>query len=138
MEFELKTYKVFKIKYYLKKNNLFFFKQYFILKTLQVFNSNSMCLINFQAQQDSNLRQNRYEQHVLPLNYRPLTVFIISVFMTLQIKIMRNISIGQIIIILLLGTFLFSDFSKLRKSITIYIVEKYKNFNKKISRKKGT
>jgi|APIni6443716594_1056825.scaffolds.fasta_scaffold00765_11 hypothetical protein len=25
MEFELKTYKVFKIKYYLKKNNLFFF-----------------------------------------------------------------------------------------------------------------
>jgi hypothetical protein len=51
---------------------------------------------------------------------------------------MRNISIGQIIIILLLGTFLFSDFSKLRKSITVYIVEKYKNFNKKISRKKGT
>jgi hypothetical protein len=51
---------------------------------------------------------------------------------------MKNISIGQIIIILLLGTFLFSDFSKLRKSITVFIVEKYKILNKKINRKKGT
>jgi hypothetical protein len=49
---------------------------------------------------------------------------------------MKNISIGQIIIILLLGTFLFSDFSRLRKSITVFVIEKYKNFNKKINRKK--
>ena len=53
-------------------------------------------------------------------------------------KIMRNISIGQIIIILLLGIFLFSDFSKMRKKITVFIVEKYKIFNKKFNRKKGS
>ena len=51
---------------------------------------------------------------------------------------MRNTSIGQIIIILLLGIFLFSDFFKLRKKITVFIVEKYKIFNKKFNRKKGS
>lgn len=51
---------------------------------------------------------------------------------------MRNISIRQIIIILLIGTLLFSDFSKLRKKITVFIIEKYRIFNKKINRKKGT
>jgi len=51
---------------------------------------------------------------------------------------MRNTSIGQIIIILLLGIFLFSDFSKLKKKIVGVIVEKYKILNKKINRKKGT
>ena len=51
---------------------------------------------------------------------------------------MRNTSIGQIIIILLLGIFLFSDFSKLRKKIAVFIVEKYKIFNKKFNRKKGS
>jgi len=53
-------------------------------------------------------------------------------------KIMKNTSISQIIIILLLGVFLFSDFSKMRKKITVFIVEKYKIFNKKFNRKKGS
>lgn len=51
---------------------------------------------------------------------------------------MRNISIKQIIVMLLLGVFLFSDFSQLRKNITVFIVEKYKILNKKIHRKKGS
>lgn len=51
---------------------------------------------------------------------------------------MKNTSISQIIIILLLGVFLFSDFSKIRKKITVFIVEKYKIFNKKFNRKKGS
>lgn len=51
---------------------------------------------------------------------------------------MRNTSIGQIIVIILLGLFLFSDLSKLQKTISDIIIEKYKIFNKKIHRKKGS
>ena len=50
---------------------------------------------------------------------------------------MKNTSIGQIIIILLLGIFLFSDFSKIKKKLTAFVVEKYKVLNKKVNRKKG-
>lgn len=49
---------------------------------------------------------------------------------------MRRINISQIVIIILLGIFLFTDFSKLQKNVTIFIVEKYKNLSKKINRKK--
>jgi Sec-independent protein translocase protein TatA len=47
---------------------------------------------------------------------------------------MRNISIGQFIIIILLGFFLFSDVSKIMRNVTNLI----KNLRKKKSRKKGS
>ena len=50
---------------------------------------------------------------------------------------MRNISFGQIIILLLIGFLLFGDFSSLKKNLTIFI-EKYNIFNNKKNRKKGS
>ena len=50
---------------------------------------------------------------------------------------MRNISFGQIIIALLLCFLLFGDLSSLKKYLTV-IVEKYKVFNNKKNRKKGS
>jgi hypothetical protein len=76
-----------------------------------------------------NLRQNRYEQHVLPLNYKP-TKFNFSM---LKIK-MSNVSFSQLILLLLIVFLLFGDTSKLINKINLFI----KKTNPKKNRKKGT
>ena len=76
-----------------------------------------------------NLRQNRYEQHVLPLNYKPAK----SNFLTLKIK-MSNVSFSQLILLLLIVFLLFGDTSKLINKINLFI----KKTNPKKNRKKGT
>ena len=76
-----------------------------------------------------NLRQNRYEQHVLPLNYKPVKFN----FLTLKIK-MSNVSFSQLILLLLIVFLLFGDTSKLINKINLFI----KKTNHKKNRKKGT
>ena len=78
-----------------------------------------------------NLRQNRYEQHVLPLNYKPVTCL-----SKIKIKIfhlMKTTSITQIIILIILTILIFSDFSKIKKRV----INLFKNLRIK-SRKKGS
>jgi len=74
-----------------------------------------------------NLRQNRYERYVLPLNYKPKTA---------EKKIfdfMRNISISQFIVVFFIAVLLFSDFSKVIKRFhnPIKNTKIYKNLKKK-------
>ena len=74
-----------------------------------------------------NLRRNRYERYVLPLNYKPKAV------KKLIFDFMRNIGVSQLIVVFFIGILLFSDFSKIIKNIRGLIGEKkvYKNMKKK-------
>ena len=74
-----------------------------------------------------NLRQNRYERYVLPLNYKPSTTEKII------FDFMRNISIGQILVVFIIGVLVFSDFSKILKNARNLVKNNkiYKNLKKK-------
>jgi hypothetical protein len=74
-----------------------------------------------------NLRLNRYERYVLPLNYKPFYIC----------TDMRNISFKQIIILILIFFLLFGDFSNLKKKLTSSF-KKINDFISKKNRKKRT
>ena len=74
-----------------------------------------------------NLRQNRYERYVLPLNYKP------EEKEKLVFDLMRNIGTSQLIVVIFVGILLFSDFSKIIKKLHELIKKKniYKSVKKK-------
>ena len=61
-----------------------------------------------------NLRQNRYEQHVLPLNYKPFSPNEVKIKVY---TLMRTISAIQIIILIIITILILSDFSKIKKRV---------------------
>jgi hypothetical protein len=78
-----------------------------------------------------NLRQNRYERYVPPLNYKLITI---------KNYTFMNLSFNQLIILILIGFLLFGDVSFILKNINL-IYKKIQNiFNNKSktkNRKKG-
>jgi hypothetical protein len=154
MEFELKTYKVFKIKYYLKKNKLFFFctttslelKNWLpIEQTLKHLNldyyrlSNSLAIKTIKASIYKNFKQLIYSLTVL-INFQLITSLKLKVLLNLE-KILTLLSIklnNKIYSILQLKNLIFLNYRfnilQLYQFFIIYFAFIFKLIQKKVSK----
>jgi hypothetical protein len=155
MEFELKTYKVFKIKYYLKRNKLFFFctttslelKNWLpIEQTLKQSNlnyyrlSNSLAIRTIKASIYKNFKQLIHSLTVL-ISFQLATFVKLKVLLNLD-KILTLLSIklnNKIYSILQLKNLIFLNYRfnilQLYQIFIIYVVFVFKIIQKKISKK---